>query len=401
MDDVLDLPAVAAGFGRALRAAGISVTPERSARFAQALALSPPATRGELYWTARVVFVSAHEEIPSFDRVFAAIVDGVTDVPGTRGDPNAPPTSEGIERGDRPPAPGSKPVSAPGASPAPFPGVGDTGPDRRRDRESREAMLAAASGEERLRERDFAGLDDDELIALARLMRRLALAPPLRRARRARRSRRGERLDLRTTLRRSRRTAGDPIHLARRQRRLRPRRLVVICDISGSMEPYSRAFLQFLHGAVGAADAEAFVFATRLTRLTRALSGHQPQLAIERAAAAASDWSSGTRIGDALHRFNSAYGRRGMARGAVVVILSDGWERDDPERVGEEMARLSRLAHRIIWVNPRKASPRFAPLAGGMAAALPYCDALLSGHSVSALEAVADVIGASRVHDAV
>jgi uncharacterized protein with von Willebrand factor type A (vWA) domain len=169
---------------------------------------------------------------------------------------------------------------------------------------------------------------------------------------------------------------------------------VLLCDISGSMEPYARAYLQFLESAAGGgAHAEAFVFATRLTRLTRPLRAGSPEAAIRRAAATAPDWSSGTRIGAALRAFNDGWGRRGLARGAVVVILSDGWERDDPALVAREMERLGRLAHRIVWVNPRAAAPGFAPLTGGMAAALPHCDALLSGHSLAALEAVADAIG--------
>ncbi|MGD9736396.1 MAG: VWA domain-containing protein [Solirubrobacterales bacterium] len=402
MTELVDLPEVAARLGRALREVGVPATPERSARFARALALSPPASRDELYWTARVVFVSAQEQIAAFDRTFAAIFEGLDDVADRRGDPNSPPLSSGVEAGRRAAPPANRSSPPPPGGRRPPPGLGQDGPRAGEEEdEEREALLAAASSEERLSERDFAALEEHELAELERLMRRLALAPPRRRSRRATRARRGERLDLRETLRRARRSGGDPVHLARRRRQLRPRRLVVICDVSGSMEPYARAFLRFLHGAVGGADAEAFVFATRLTRLTRALSGKQPQLAIERATAAASDWSGGTRIGDALHRFNEDHGRRGMARGAVVVILSDGWERDEPERLGAEMAKLRRLAYRIVWVNPRKASPHFAPLAGGMAAALPYCDALLSGHSVAALEAVVDVIGESRRRDAV
>ena len=169
----------------------------------------------------------------------------------------------------------------------------------------------------------------------------------------------------------------------------------MLCDISGSMEPYARAYLQFLSCAAGSGpDAEAFVFATRLTRLTRALASRNPERAIQRAAAAAPDWSSGTRIGDALKAFNDRHGRRGMARGAVVVILSDGWERGDPTLVGREMERLARLAHRIVWVNPRVGASAFSVRAGGMVAALPYCDALVSGHSFQALGEVVDAIGA-------
>ena len=168
----------------------------------------------------------------------------------------------------------------------------------------------------------------------------------------------------------------------------------MLCDISGSMEPYARAYLQFLTCAAGTGpNAEAFVFATRLTRLTRALSSRNPERAIQRAAEAAPDWASGTRIGDALQEFNDRHGRRGMARGAVVVILSDGWERGDPKLVGREMARLARLAHRIVWVNPRVGADTFSVRSGGMVAALPHCDALVSGHSFEALDEVVAAIG--------
>ena len=173
---------------------------------------------------------------------------------------------------------------------------------------------------------------------------------------------------------------------------------MLLCDISGSMEPYARAYLQFLAGAAGASpNAEAFAFATRLTRLTRALGSRNPERAIQRAAETAPDWSSGTRIGDALKAFNDRHGRRGMARGAVVVILSDGWERGDPALVGRQMERLARLAHRIVWVNPRVSASAFSPQAGGMAAALPHCDALVSGHSFKALGEVVAAIGGALV----
>jgi uncharacterized protein len=207
---------------------------------------------------------------------------------------------------------------------------------------------------------------------LYRLMSQLELATPLRRTRRYEKGRRGQHIDMRRTLRDSLHTGGDPIRLARRHRRVVRRRLVMLCDISGSMEPYARAYLQFLTCAAGSGpNVEAFVFATRLTRLTRALASRRPERAIQRAAAAAPDWSSGTRIGDALKTFNDRHGRRGMARGAVVVILSDGWERGDPELVGREMERLGRLAHRIVWVNPRVSASAFSVQAGGMVAALP------------------------------
>jgi uncharacterized protein len=161
-----------------------------------------------------------------------------------------------------------------------------------------------------------------------------------------------------------------------------------VLDVSGSMAPYARAYLLLLEGAARGAGAETFVFATRLTRVTRALREGRAQLALERASAAAPDWAGGTRIGAALGAFNDGHGRRGMARGAVVVILSDGWERGEPDRVGREMERLARLAYRIVWVNPRVAARGFRPVTGGMAAALPHVDELVPGHTAGALDEV-------------
>ncbi|HEX5541735.1 MAG TPA: VWA domain-containing protein, partial [Micromonospora sp.] len=259
--------------------------------------------------------------------------------------------------------------------------------------EQSETVLAAASSEERLRRKDFAACSPEELELLRHLVSQVRLAAPPRLGRRTSSRRSGRRLDLRRTLRMAHRTGGDPVRRRYRLRVERPRRVVLIADVSGSMEAYSRVYLHLLHGAVRGAGAEAFVFATRLTRLTRALAQGAPDVALSDAMATAPDWSGGTRIGLALKRFNDEYGRRGLARGAVVVIVSDGWERDDPALLGEQMARLSRLAHRIVWVNPRKAAESFEPLVGGMAAALPHVDQFVSGHSLHALD---DVIAAIR-----
>src|SRR6266545_3347293 len=231
----------------------------------------------------------------------------------------------------------------------------------------------------------IAELAPEELPLLARLMRDFALATPPRRTRRYRPTPAGRRIDLRTTLRHARRTGGEPFRLAHGAARTRPRRLVVLCDISGSMESYARAMLQLLYCAIGGASAEVFTFATRLTRLTPALATRQPALALARAGQAAPDWSGGTRIGAAVKEFNDVYGCRGMARGAVVLIISDGWETGDPALLGAEMARLSRIAHRIVWANPRTQSRRYRPEVGGMAAAWPYCDAVVSAHRLTAL----------------
>jgi uncharacterized protein len=392
----LDLPALAGTFGRRLREAGLPISVEREVRFARALRLVRPVARRRLYWTARAVFVSDRTQVKAFDAVFRVVFES-----GRPDDQQLPEELETVPRSEPEREPGSKrevdraegEVESVGSA---------TASEAEAEEQSRELPVpVAASDEERLREKRFDALEPGELAELYRLMARLELATPLRRTRRAERYRHGRTIDMRRTLRRSMRTGGDPIRLSRRRRRIVRRPIVLLCDISGSMEPYARAYLQFLTCATGGGRrAEAFVFATRLTRLTRALSSRNPERAIQQAAAAAPDWSSGTRIGDALKSFNDLHGRRGMARGAVVVILSDGWERGDPSLVAQEMERLRRLAYRVVWVNPRAAASGFAPRAGGMAAALPHCDALVSGHSLQALGEVVDAIGAERWLDA-
>ncbi|MEA2431584.1 MAG: uncharacterized protein QOI19_2057 [Thermoleophilaceae bacterium] len=372
---VLDLPALSGAFGRRLREAGLSVTPQRSAEFARALDLVRPISRRRLYWTARSVLVTDTAQVKAFDRVFFSVFGGAQQ----SFDPEeVTPADERPRQGTRGTAPSATGRSSERDEGAPL-----------------EVPLALASEEERLAGKSFDALEPHELAQLYRLMSRLQLSTPIRRTRRYEKAHHGQRIHMRRTLRASLRTGGDPVRLARKRRRAVPRRLVMLCDISGSMEPYARAYLQFLASAAGSGpNAEAFVFATRLTRLTRALASRHPERAIERAAAAARDWSSGTRIGDALKAFNDRHGRRGMARGAVVVILSDGWERGDPALVSQEMQRLARLAHRIVWVNPRVSASAFSVQAGGMVAALPHCDALVSGHSFEALGEVAEAIGA-------
>ncbi len=380
----LDLPRTAAAFTRRLHDAGLPMTSERAARLAEALALVKPISTTRLYWTARAVLISDQAQVKTFDAVFFHVFGSrklqtelePEDVEATRAAEPSPATE----------SPGEQGVGG-----VDFSTASSSGGDATRE----VPVPMAASDEEVLRGKRFDALTPDELAQLYRLMGRLEVATPTRRTRRAERDRRGERMDMRRTLRGSMRTAGDPIRLARRRRRVVRRRMVMLCDISGSMEPYARAYLQFLTCAAGSGpNAETFVFATRLTRLTRALRSRSPERAIQRAAAAAPDWSSGTRIGDALKAFNDRHGRRGMARGAVVVILSDGWERGDPALVAREMERLSRLAYRIVWVNPRSGASGFSPRAGGMAAALPHCDALVSGHSLEALDEVVQAIGA-------
>ena len=393
----LDLPPLVGALSRRLHDAGVPVTPERAAGFARALTLVRPITRRRLYWTARAVFVSDRSQLEAFDAVFASIFGGAQaealhpeEVRVVRAPADDRPKSK-LKTSFRELEP-HLPKRSPDASPAPSRLGADDGDQ---DAAEVEVPLALASDEELLRRKRFEALEPHELAQLYQLMSRLELSTPVRRTRRFERARHGQRIDVRRTLRSSLRTGGDPIRLARRRRRIARRRLVLLCDISGSMEPYARAYLQFLTCATGSGpNAEAFAFATRLTRLTRALASRSPERAIQRAAAAAPDWSSGTRIGDALKAFNDRHGRRGMARGAVIVIISDGWERGDPKLVGREMERLARLAHRIVWVNPRVSAHAFSAQAGGMVAALPYCDALVSGHSLEALNEVAKAIGA-------
>jgi uncharacterized protein len=389
----LDLPALAGAFSRRLHDAGVPTTAERAARFAQALELVRPVSRRRLYWTARGVLVTDQTQVRAFDSVFAAVFGGRT--PAGEFEPEEPATTTAAPSERTPTGRvGDHEGVVTGGGLAGAPSGEDAGEEELRE----VAVPVAASDEEVLRSKHFDALAPGELAQLYRLMEHLEVATPRRRTRRAERHRRGERMDMRRTLRVSIRTGGDPIRLAHRRRRVVPRRMVLLCDISGSMEPYARAYLQFLTCAAGSGrGAEAFVFATRLTRLTRALRSRSPERAIQRAAAAAPDWSSGTRIGDAVKEFNDRHGRRGMARGALVVILSDGWERGDPALVAREMERLSRLAHRIVWVNPRASAAGFSPRAGGMAAALPYCDALVSGHSLDALDEVIEAIGADGV----
>ena len=393
-----ELPTVAAGplsvgLTTAMHRAGLPLSPERAAGLARALRLVPPVDRAALYWTCRIALVTDRAQLPVFDAVFSAVFDGRLDPADSRGDPSAPPAI-GSEPRTRPAAPDRR-TGREGTAPESGAGLA-SGEDDDGEETEREVLVAVASTEERLRQTSFADLTADEIGGVRDLVRRLVLSTPERRSRRLRLDRRGDRLDLRRTVRAAHRTGGDPVRLVHARRRTRPRRLVLLCDVSGSMEPYTRIYLTLLQGAVTGARAEAFVFSTRLTRLTRQLAGRDPDQALARAGATSSDWAGGTRLAEAVTRFVADHGRRGVARGAVVVVLSDGWAVDDPDDVAEAMRRLRRLAHRIIWVNPRKAAPGYAPLVGGMAAALPFCDAFVSGHDLVALEHVVAAVADDR-----
>ena len=408
-----DLALIAARLGAELRDAGVPADPGRCERFARAVPVARPATRYELYLCALATFTSGPEETQTVRRVFADLFGGVggpeagqpgPDAPDLPGPPPRPASDDLLAEAAR--AAQEHPAPPPGQLP---PGVG--GPDGTEGRGPGSPGSAAEDGAEpdgpdrpetvrpalaswveRLAGTDFADLTPTELEALTGLMSELTLAVPLRRSRRERPASRGRQTDLRSTLRQARRTGGHPLRLAHRAPALRPRQLVVLCDISGSMEPYARAMLQLLYCAAGGAEAEVFTFATRLTRLTGALAHMPPGQALRRAGQAAPDWLGGTRIGASLKEFNDTVGRAGLARGAVVVIISDGWDTGDPALLRSEMQRLSRVAYRIIWVNPRTKSEQYRPLAGGMAAAWPYCDAVLSAHSVHALHELTVVL---------
>jgi uncharacterized protein len=386
-----NVAATTAAFGVALHGAGLPVGPDRCERLAQAVSVMNATSLAELRACALATMVSDPAQMPVFDQVFAAVFGG----PSPFGN-QLPPVQPSFPRPDADRGPSTAGLSAgdPGAltSGLQVVAAGPPSGDGAEDLPEAPALRQVASATEQLRSRDFTELSPAELRQLIRLMREMTLAIPPRRTRRFRGRQRGKRPDLRRTMRQARRYGGEVIRLSHQARVIRPRRLVVLCDISGSMEPYARALLLLLYalngGKVRAGQnrPEVFSFATRLTRLTPALAAASPDTMLAKAGEAAPDWSGGTRIGAALKEFNDRYGTRGMARGAVVLIISDGWETGDPELLGKQMARLSRVAYRIVWANPRTQSSRYRPEVGGMAAAWPYCDAVVSAHNLDALD---------------
>ena len=367
-----DVDAVPVLFARVLRGAGLDVPAGSTVLFAQALEALGGATRADVYWAGRATLVRRPEDIGEYDRCFAAVFGGPAPEPGSFMD--APPV-EVIAAFDLP--------------------TGDDEPDGDEDDDADSPVVPVRySRAEVLRHRDFATYSAKEHEEARRLMSDLRFAGAQKRSRRARAARvaRG-RPDLRRTVRASFRSGGEPIVRKFTEPSTRPRRIVLLCDVSGSMEPYARAMVRFLHAAVVARSRiEAFALGTRLTRITRELSSRDPDAALAAAARRVTDWSGGTRLGEAVRAFNDQWGMRGMARGAVVVVISDGWDRGDPELLAEQMARLHRVAYRVVWVNPLKASPGYAPLAAGMAAALPYVDEFVEGHSLASLEVLAEVV---------
>ncbi|ASR34195.1 hypothetical protein BAY61_03385 [Prauserella marina] len=354
-----------------LRAEGLAVGPDRAARFATAVVTADPAGADELYWCALATLTTGPDDIPLLDTVFAAVFGD-----GARLVTNAVPRAERAA-GSSVGGGGSRTDST-------------DGPGERREGQGTVALLGSA--EETLAGREFTELSDDELLALAEAMRGFRLATPVRRSRRRRPAPRGKSYDMRETLRAARGTGAEPILLRRSRPTWKPRGLVVLCDISGSMRPHARAMLQLLVCAAGGARAEVFTFATRLTRVTDVLNA-DPATVLREVGAAAPDWSGGTRIGPNLKEFLERRDARELARGAVVVVISDGWESGETATLREQLARLSLLAHKIVWVNPRTAKPGYEPRVAGMAAALPYCDVMVSAHALDAIGELVAAIG--------
>ncbi|UVS82350.1 VWA domain-containing protein [Actinokineospora sp. UTMC 2448] len=339
------------GFAAALRAAGVACGPDRVRAFlAAAAALGLP----RLYWAGRLTLCAEPDDLPRYDAAFHAWFGGEVPRPPAR--PVAP-------RPRRSTIAALTGAAGSGADDAPHPGASDV---------------------EVLRRRDVSGLTAAERAHLRELIERLRPEPPRRPAFRRRPDRRGT-LDADRVLRAMRAT-GEPVRLPRERAGVRPRRVVLLVDVSGSMRPYADTLLRFAHIVARRMPTEVFTLGTRLTRLTRHLRQRDPELALAAAARAVPDFAGGTRLGETLRAFLDRWGQRGVARGAVVVLFSDGWERGDSALLGEQAARLSRLAHRVLWANPHAGSADYAPVQSGIAAALPHIDRLLAGHSLAALD---------------
>jgi len=367
------LPILAVGFVQALRDAGVEVPIGATLLYVRALAAVNSLDRSERYWCGRTTLITRSEDFMTYHKVFGrywvgAEFDDAEEISTS--------TTIALDQEDD---------------------DGSNSGDGDQDDDTQPDVTMRYSAVEVLRDKDFADYTKAELAELNHLMAQIRIGGARRASRRLRNSplRRG-RPDLRRTVRRALANDGEPIDRAFRRQSEQERRVVLLLDISGSMEAYSRALLRFVHATVLARGrVEAFALGTRLTRLTREMATLDPDRALTNAGEAVDDWSGGTRLGESIGAFNDEWAVRGMARGAVVVILSDGWDRGEPEVMAEQMARLDRVAYRIVWSNPLKASEGYAPLARGMAAALPFVDEFVEGHSLGALEALAEAINRS------
>jgi uncharacterized protein with von Willebrand factor type A (vWA) domain len=390
--------AAAVALARALRGAGMSASVDSELVFFRALAELDVRERAHVYWAANATCVHSPDELAVFDAIFARFWEGRPLEVAERisehgeGDPRMGGPRHGGEALPQ--------FRQEGKSAAPIDGVqnratreipmaeGDDGTSKQQ-----RGVLAAYSPADTVSDSTRLGYAQEELLAVRRLAEEIKRSVPERSSRRQRPARCGVRLDVRRTLRNSLQTDGEALRLAFCGPGTRPRRLLLLCDVSGSMERYSRVLLGSLKAAVGAGTkAEAFVFATRLTRLTRSLSGRDLERAMEQARQTVPDWSGGTRIGATLAEFNRGYGRRGFARGAIVIIVSDGWDRGDPEVLACEVRRLQLQARRLVWINPRPMLVDDQPLAIGMRAAMPYVDDFVPGHDPRAISGLARLI---------
>lgn len=368
-------------FGRELRARGLPVGTGRILTFLRAVVALGLTDRTSLYWAGRVSMIGRREDLPAYDLAFEDWYRSMRPEGELRIELDLPTLARpGMDRGD-PPA-DLEVRGGPTAAEWHRLDDGEDGPEPGEEA----AIRIVASAVEVLRSKSFADLSEEEREDVGGLIRALAVALPEQRMRRTRPSTKGARFDVRRTLRRSLRTRGEPFDRAWRDRRVRGRPLVLILDVSGSMSPYARALVQFGYAAMAAGRrVEVFCFGTRLTRVTRTLRTKDPDRALREIGRTVVDWEGGTRIGESLRSLLDGWSQRAALRGAVVVLCSDGLERGDPELLRAQMARLGRLAHRVVWVNPLKGSPRYEPLARGMAAALPSVDVFLSGHNLESL----------------
>ena len=362
---------IAVAFARILRGAGLDVPLDSVIIFVNALGQLGLEDRNDVYWAAHATLIRRHEDTPIFDRAFAVFWDQRIAIDTTISERELVSMTLLIDDENA--------------------NADDTAGEPVDDKNT---IMLRFSSVETLREKDFAEYNPAELREAEQFMSSLRLAgPPKKSLRLIKTNRYGARHDIRRTMRASLQHDGEPIERYWREPSTRLRRLVVLLDISGSMEPYARALLRFMHAAVvGRQRVEAFTFGTRLTRITKELTSRDPDKALSQTSAQVSDWSGGTRLGECLRTFNDKWGVGGMARGSIFVVLSDGWDRGDPAVLAEQMQRLNRVAYRVIWVNPLKVSPGYAPLARGMAAALPYIDDFVEGHSLEALQHLTEVI---------
>lgn len=358
-------------FVRLLRDAGVAIPTGQVVEFTRAAAALAPLEPTDLYWAGRTTLISHHEDLPTYDAVFRAFFDAGPLLEVTAD--GVPDRQERLTLGTRQAA------------------EAEDGQGRS------DGLGLAASERELLRARRFDMATEAELRAMRRLMARIPLAVPHRLTRRTEGVRRGRVPDLRRSVRRAIQTDGELIHRAWRRRRSRPRPLVLVLDVSGSMAGYARALLQFAYSARRQPGrVEVFCFGTRLTRITGDLAQRDTDRALAAAAERVVDWEGGTLIGASLATLNHDFGRRGLLRGAVVVICSDGLERGDPEQLRSEMTRLARYAHRVVWVNPLKGDPGYEPLQRGIRVALPSVDRFVAGHNLASLDELATVVGALR-----